>query len=354
MMSKPHSPAQPSVEIWLWVLVGLLFAMILLGGVTRLTHSGLSIVEWKPLMGAIPPLNEADWQALFQRYQAYPEFQQVNSNMTLDGFRNIFYLEYFHRLLGRLIGLAFLGPLLYFSFKKILSRHTQITFWGIFALGGLQGAMGWYMVKSGLVDLPRVSPYRLTAHLLLALLILGLVLRQCFLCRYPQTHLKLHPFAKGVLTLLVLMIALGGFVAGNKAGLAINTFPLMEGRLFPADLYSLRPLWRDFFENLATVQFHHRLLGWVLLGVLPAYGLWLGQKTPALQHLGWALACLTLLQFSLGVLTLLYKVPVNLAAAHQGGAVLLLGLTLWASMQHSRLFVLRPALKKQSRSGTKT
>lgn len=337
-MSPPA--AHKSVEIWLWSLLGLLFAMILLGGVTRLTHSGLSIVEWKPLMGAIPPLNETDWQTLFQRYQAFPEYQQINSSMTLEGFRGIFYLEYFHRLLGRLIGLVFLGPLLYFSFKKILSTQVQFKLWGIFCLGGLQGAMGWYMVKSGLVDLPRVSPYRLTAHLLLALLILALLLRQCFLSRYPQTPLKLHPFAKSVLGLLVLMIALGGFVAGNKAGWAFNTFPLMNGHWIPADLYALRPLWRDFCENLATVQFHHRLLGWLLLGLLPAYGIWLGRQIPALRRMGWALASLTLLQFSLGVLTLLYKVPVHLGAAHQGGAVLLLGLTLWASLQHSRLSAL--------------
>jgi len=346
-MSKPHPPAQPSVEIWLWVLVGLLFAMILLGGVTRLTHSGLSMVEWKPLMGAIPPLIEADWQALFQRYQAFPEFQQVNSNMTLDGFRKIFYLEYFHRLLGRLIGLVFLGPLLYFSFKKNLNRQTQFKLWGIFGLGGLQGVMGWYMVQSGLVDIPRVSPYRLTAHLLLALLILGLLLRQCFLCRYPQAPSKLHPFSTVVLALLVLMIALGGFVAGNKAGLAFNTFPLMHGRLIPAELYTLQPWWRDCFENLATVQFHHRLLGWLLLGLLPVYALWLGKRVPALRRSAILLASLTLLQFSLGALTLLYKVPVSLGVAHQAGAVLLLGLTLWVSMSISLLSGLNPETTKE-------
>ncbi|MGE3728086.1 MAG: COX15/CtaA family protein [Candidatus Sericytochromatia bacterium] len=334
-MSKPHPSAQPSVEIWLWVLVGLLCAMILLGGVTRLTHSGLSMVEWKPLMGAIPPLNEADWQALFQRYQAFPEYQQVNSNMTLDGFRKIFYLEYFHRLLGRLIGLVFLGPLLYFSFKKSLTVQAALKLGGIFLLGGLQGVMGWYMVQSGLVDIPRVSSYRLTAHLLLALLILGLLLRQCFLCRYPQAPGKLHPFSKIVLALLVLMIALGGFVAGNKAGLAFNTFPLMHGRLIPAELYTLQPWWRDCFENLATVQFHHRLLGWLLLGLLPGYALWLGKRVPALRRSAILLASLTLLQFSLGALTLLYKVPVSLGVAHQAGAVLLLGLTLWVSMSFS-------------------
>ncbi|MBT9546686.1 MAG: COX15/CtaA family protein [Candidatus Sericytochromatia bacterium] len=334
-MSKPHPPAQTSVEIWLWVLVGLLFAMILLGGVTRLTHSGLSIVEWKPLMGAIPPLNEADWQALFERYQAFPEYQQINSNMTLAGFQAIFYLEYFHRLLGRMIGLAFLLPLLYFTFKKSLIVQASLKLGGIFLLGGLQGAMGWYMVQSGLVDIPRVSPYRLTVHLLLALLILGLLLRQCFLYRYPQAPGKLHPFSKVVLALLVLMIALGGFVAGNKAGLAFNTFPLMHGRLIPADLYTLQPWWRDCFENLATVQFHHRLLGWLLVCLLPVYALWLSKRAPVLRRSAILLASLTLLQFSLGVLALLYKVPVSLGVAHQAGAVLLLGLTLWVSMSFS-------------------
>ncbi len=343
-MSKPHAPSQTFVEIWLWVLLGLLFAMILLGGMTRLTHSGLSIVEWKPLMGAIPPLNEADWQGLFQRYQAFPEYQQINSNMTLAGFQAIFYLEYFHRLLGRLIGLVFLLPLLYFAFKKSLTVQAALKLGGIFLLGGLQGAMGWYMVQSGLVDIPRVSPYRLTAHLLLALLILGLLLRQCFLCRYPQAPSKLHPFSNAVLALLVLMIALGGFVAGNKAGLAFNTFPLMHGRLIPADLYTLQPWWRDCFENLATVQFHHRLLGWLLVCLMPAYALWLGKRVPALRRSAILLASLTLLQFSLGVLALLYKVPVSLGVAHQAGAVLLLGLTLWVSMSFRVYTGLKPEM----------
>lgn len=321
-----------SVEIWLWILICLLFAMILLGGITRLTHSGLSIVEWKPLMGAIPPLNEVDWQALFQRYQNFPEYIHINRAMSLDGFKAIFYLEYFHRLLGRLIGLVFFIPLIYFALKKRMTRQAFFKLAMIFLLGGLQGAMGWYMVQSGLVDIPRVSPYRLTAHLLLALLIFGLVLRHAFLCRTPHLS-KLHPFSKSVLTLLVLMIALGGFVAGNKAGLAFNTFPLMQGSLIPADLYTLQPLWRDCFENLATVQFHHRLLGWLLLCLIPIYSFWLGKRAPALRRSAILLASLTLLQFSLGVFTLLYKVPVSLGAAHQGGAILLFGLTLWVSMQ---------------------
>ncbi|PKL79608.1 MAG: heme A synthase [Candidatus Melainabacteria bacterium HGW-Melainabacteria-1] len=333
-MNSPSKQAERSVEIWLWVLIFLIFSMVLLGGITRLTHSGLSIVEWKPLMGAIPPLSQGDWLVLFHRYQAFPEYQLINQHMTLEGFQAIFYLEYFHRLLGRLIGLVFLLPLLYFALKKILTVQATLKLGGIFLLGGLQGAMGWYMVQSGLVDIPRVSPYRLTAHLLLALLLIGLLLRQAFLRRNPQPG-KLHPFSTTVLVLLVLMIALGGFVAGNKAGLAFNTFPLMQGRLIPADLYTLQPWWRDCFENLATVQFHHRLLGWLLLGLMPVYAFWLGKRAPILRRSAILLASLTLFQFSLGVFTLLYKVPVNLAAAHQGGGVLLLGLTLWVSMKFS-------------------
>ena len=239
--------------------------MVVVGGVTRLTHSGLSIVEWQPIVGTLPPLSEAEWQQTFEKYQLTPEYRQVNQGMTLAGFKGIFWWEYFHRLLGRLIGVVFLVPLLWFIARRDIPPGYAWKLFGIFVLGGLQGAMGWYMVQSGLVDDPRVSQFRLTAHLGLALAIfaamfwVGLSLvhpRHATLASAPQRSVR--AWAIGVAALVFVMALSGGFVAGIRAGFAYNTFPLMNGHLIPPEIFMLEPWWRNFFWNMATVQFDHR------------------------------------------------------------------------------------------------
>ncbi|MCC7326496.1 MAG: COX15/CtaA family protein [Burkholderiales bacterium] len=320
------------VAIWLLACCALVFAMVVVGGVTRLTHSGLSITEWQPIVGTLPPLSAADWEAAFAKYQATPEYQQVNKGMALSEFRGIFWWEYFHRLLGRLIGAAFLLPFLWFAVRRRIPRGYGWKLAGIFVLGGAQGAMGWYMVKSGLVDDPRVSQFRLTAHLGLAFVIFGAMFWVALSLLRPQrvkvATEALRPvrrFANAVVALVFLMVLSGGFVAGIRAGFAYNTFPLMNGDVVPPEILMLEPWWRNFFYNMATVQFDHRLLAWVLAFAVPALW-WRVRRTsgmPARARTGahWLLALLAM-QVALGILTLLHVVPLPLAAAHQAGAVL--------------------------------
>jgi cytochrome c oxidase assembly protein subunit 15 len=296
----------------------LVFLIVLVGGVTRLTRSGLSIVEWQPLLGAIPPLSEADWQALFARYRETPEFRLVNFDMTLAGFKIIFWWEYVHRLLGRVIGIVFLIPFLYFLVRRKIDSPLAWKLAGIFVLGGLQGALGWFMVQSGLVDDPRVSHFRLTAHLGVALAIFAALLSMA---------LSLLGFGKprlGLPALVFLMALSGGMVAGLRAGYAYNTFPLMNGQLVPAEILALEPWWRNFLYNMATVQFVHRAFFW-LLAVLIPLSWWRHRHSPPAHVMMAAFA----LQAALGISTLLLGVPVALGAAHQGGAVLLLAAALW-------------------------
>ena len=309
----------------------MVFGMIVVGGATRLTHSGLSITEWQPIVGSLPPLSEADWMVAFDKYRQTPEYLQVNKGMSLEAFKGIFWWEYAHRLLGRTIGLVFLFPLLWFIWRKRVDRAMAWRLGGIFVLGGLQGAMGWYMVKSGLVDNPRVSQFRLTAHLSLAFLIfgamywtaLGLLERQPRL--QPPASSGLRRLALAILALVAWMIVTGGFVAGIRAGFAYNTFPLMNGHWIPPEIFMLDPWWKNFFYNMATVQFDHRLGAWALALLVPWF--WLRARREALPQAA-RLACHALLlmlavQVALGITTLLLRVPVPLAAAHQGGAVLL-------------------------------
>jgi cytochrome c oxidase assembly protein subunit 15 len=308
-----------AVAVWLLACAAVVFAVVMVGGITRLTRSGLSIVEWQPLIGALPPLNEADWQALFAKYRETPEFRQVNFAMTLEGFKTIFWWEYAHRLLGRLAGVVFLLPYLYFLLRKRIDKHLSLKLAGIFVLGALQGAMGWYMVKSGLVDDPRVSQFRLTAHLGLALLIFSCQLWIAFeLLTGKSGRLSIIP-------ILVFLIALsGGMVAGIRAGSSYNTFPLMNGQLVPPEMFLLDPWWRNFGYNMAAVQFVHRGFFWLLLLVIP-YACWKAKFSgPAKLLLG-----AFILQAGLGIATLLMKVPVALAASHQAGAVVLLAAALW-------------------------
>lgn len=336
-----HKP----IAIWLLVCCALVFAMVVVGGVTRLTHSGLSIVEWQPIVGTMPPLGQSDWDELFEKYHQTPQYKKINVGMSLEEFKGIFWWEYFHRLLGRVIGLAFFVPFVYFLAKKAIDRPLGLKLVGIFFLGGLQGAMGWYMVKSGLVDNPHVSQYRLTAHLGLAFAIYAAMFWVALELLYPVgTSLSssglgsLRRFSTALTTLIFIMILSGGFVAGIQAGFAYNTFPLMNGHIIPPEIFMLEPWYRNFFDNMATVQFDHRLIAWILAILIPVF--WF--KSRKLPLSGSArLACTLLLvmlgiQISLGISTLLLVVPLALAAAHQAGAVLLLTAALWVNYQLRR------------------
>jgi cytochrome c oxidase assembly protein subunit 15 len=332
------------IAAWLLACCALVFAMVVVGGVTRLTHSGLSITEWQPILGAIPPLSDAAWQEAFAKYQLTPEYLHVNSHMTVEEFKPIFWMEWAHRLLGRLIGLVFFFPFFFFLLLGKLDRSLGWKLAGIFALGGLQGAMGWYMVQSGLVDDPRVSQYRLTAHLGLAFLIYGLMFWVALGLLQPRAD-RLHPRLAGLrrhvawlIAFICLMVLTGGFVAGIRAGFAYNTFPLMNGHLVPPELFMLEPWWANFSSNMATVQFNHRLFAWVLAFLVPWF--WLRSRRhelPACTRAACnALIAALALQLALGIATLLLVVPLTLAAAHQAGALLLLSAALWVAHELHR------------------
>ena len=315
--------------------------MVVVGGVTRLTHSGLSIVEWQPIVGTIPPLGDADWQEAFRKYQQTPEFRRVNHAMTLDEFKGIFWWEYAHRLLGRLIGVAFLVPLIWFAIRRRIDGPLAIRLATIFVLGGLQGALGWYMVKSGLVDDPRVSQYRLTAHLGLAFLIYAAMLwvaldllrpREWPQTTQPATHRQLRRAATGLVALVFMMVLSGGLVAGIRAGFAYNTFPLMNGHVVPPEIMMIDPWYSNLFNNMATVQFDHRLLAWTLAIVVPWF--WVASRRTEEAHparfAATLLLALLIVQIALGISTLLLVVPLALAAMHQAGAVLVFGAAVYA------------------------
>jgi cytochrome c oxidase assembly protein subunit 15 len=325
------------VAAWLLACAALVFAMVVVGGVTRLTHSGLSIVEWQPLLGTVPPLSQSDWETLFAKYRETPEFRKVNFGMDLEGFKRIFWWEYVHRLLGRVIGLVFLLPFLWFMLRRKLERTLAWQLAGVFLLGALQGALGWYMVASGLVDDPRVSHFRLTAHLGVALAIftaeLWIALRLLGARAVPAAPRALGRFALAIAAIVFAMALTGGLVAGLRAGFAYNTFPLMNGQLVPPEILMLEPWWKNFLWNTATVQFVHRAIAWLLAVLVPVF--WWQAARQALAPRA-RLACHALLaalviQIALGIATLLLVVPLTLAAAHQGGAVMLLATALWAA-----------------------
>lgn len=326
-----------AVAAWLLACAALVFAIVVVGGITRLTESGLSIVEWQPVAGALPPLSAADWEALFAKYRQTPQFAQVFPDMDLAGFKRIFWWEYIHRLLGRAIGLVFLLPFLWFLLRGRLDRPLAWKLAGIFLLGALQGALGWYMVKSGLVAEPRVSHFRLTAHLGLALVIFAaeLWIALELLRARDAPPARAHPFALALAALVFLMALSGGFVAGLRAGHAYNTFPLMNGHLVPAETFMLEPWWRNFLWNVATAQLVHRAFFWLLVVLVPL-AWWRLRATPArlAAHCLLGMFCV---QAALGIATLLLKVPIALAAAHQGGAVLLLAAALWTASASRRI-----------------
>lgn len=337
-MVAPHpDPLHPSVRRWLLSVAGMIFAMVILGGLTRLTESGLSMTEWRPLFSWLPPLGDEAWQRLFELYRQTPQYRQVFPDLTPGGFKAIFWLEYLHRLFGRLIGVIFLAGFVYLLLRRRLSRRQIPPLIALFVLGGLQGALGWYMVASGLVDRPSVSHYRLAAHLSLATILYAWIV--WLLARTSRPPAPANDAAAGggllsfaVYASIVLTILFGAFVAGLDAGKIYNTFPLMGDALVPADY--LRP-GRGLAETVANpvaVQFNHRVLA--ILTVLLILALWWRTRrqgrTQERSRASWLLAA-ALLQTGLGIATLLLFAPVWLAAMHQAGAMLLVT----AAVQHA-------------------
>jgi cytochrome c oxidase assembly protein subunit 15 len=340
--SAPSVRASRTVAAWLFFCCAMIFAMVVIGGVTRLTESGLSITEWQPVTGAIPPLTEEAWQEAFAKYQQIPEYRERNAGMTLAEFKTIYWWEFVHRLWGRLIGVVYAVPLLWFVLRGQVRGPLAWRLGGIFVLGGLQGVLGWYMVQSGLVDRVDVSQYRLTAHLGLALLIYAATLWTALDLLRPSRAAT--PFGRAALAfsaLAFLTMLAGGFVAGLDAGMTYNTFPLMDGRLVPAGYLDETPWWLNFFENVAAVQFNHRLLGIATLAGAIALALAGRRAAPRARKLVLATAAMAVLQVALGIATLLLVVPIPLAAAHQAGAVALLTFAL-ATAHAARVSTLTP------------
>ena len=300
----------------------MIFVMIVLGGATRLTGSGLSIMEWAPIMGTLPPLSDAEWQRLFGLYQKIPQYELLNKGMDIGGFQRIFLLEYLHRLWGRLLGLAFLVPLIGFALIGAIPRRSIPRLALLFLLGGLQGAVGWFMVASGFdADSTAVAPVRLVLHLTFALALYAALLWTGLGVLHPIRRVGRRFWTSLAAILISLAIVAGGFVAGLHAGLIYNSFPLMDGRLVPDGYGQLQPFWRNWLENIAAVQFNHRVLA--TLAFLAALGAAsaIRRTTP---RAGFALASAALLQYSLGIATLLLVVPIPAAILHQAMAVLLL------------------------------
>ena len=328
------------VAIWLFLCCAMIFVMVVLGGVTRLTHSGLSIVEWRPLMGWIPPLSDAAWLDVFQKYQATPEYQQINHGMTLEAFKGIFWMEYLHRLWGRAIGVVFFVPFIVFAALGRIERRLWPALGAIFFLGALQGLLGWIMVKSGLIERPDVSPYLLAAHLGSAFAIYAITFWMALQLSYAGARDRLESgaarlarFAYVLVCLVFVTVLAGALVAGTHAGFAFNTFPLMNGRIIPDGLFDLHPWYRNFLESIETIQFMHRVLA-ITTFVLVLLFWFIGRRRQLSGAAGFAanvFATLAVVQVALGISTLLLIVPLPLAAAHQAGALALFTAALWTA-----------------------
>ncbi|MDH3513812.1 MAG: COX15/CtaA family protein [Gammaproteobacteria bacterium] len=336
MTTNPVSH-QKQVVFWLLLVAAMIFIMVVLGGTTRLTRSGLSIVEWRLFEGTLPPLTEAHWQELFELYKKTPEYQKINVGMDLAGFEKIFWLEYLHRLWGRLIFFVALVPLLWFLWRGQIEKRLIPRIVAVPILVALNGVLGWLMVASGLIDLPRVSPYRLTAHLGLAVAIYAYLLWLALDLLPGRAPVAADPGLRrsgyAVTGLVFLMILSGGFVAGTKAGFAFNTFPWMDGRFFPEGMYAMQPVWINLFENIATVQFNHRLLAYVLCLVITLFT-WKTLRAnlpPRARRLALWLVGWLVVQVMLGITTLVHVTPVSLAAAHQAGALILFSLAVYSA-----------------------
>lgn len=316
-----------AVVIWLSIVCATIIAMIVVGGITRLTESGLSMVNWRPIMGIIPPMNHAEWEQAFNAYKHFPQYHKEFEHMDLEGFKHIFYWEYSHRLLGRTIGLIFFVPFVVLWWRRKFDRKYLPRMFGALILGGLQGLLGWYMVKSGLVNMPRVSHFRLAAHLMLALFIL------CYLfwlildileVKRTEAPPLLRKSVYAMAVLVPLQIMYGAFVAGMRAGYGYNTFPKMYDKWIADAVFAMKPWWINLVDSGATVQFIHRWLGTLIL--VFAFVLWIGARRLS-GKLKWstaAVACAVLVQFTLGVLTLVNVVPIDLASMHQAWACVVL------------------------------
>ena len=354
MTSIPARKASPTraVRWWLLGLAALIVIMVLVGGATRLTESGLSIVEWKPVTGTLPPLNQEQWTEAFDAYKTIPQYRELNAGMNLAEFKTIFWWEWSHRVLGRVIGVAYLLPFLWFLWRGMLSTDLRRRLWLVFGLGALQGAVGWWMVASGLSQRVEVSQYRLATHLVLALLIFACIvwtLRR--LADRPSSvaswRLKITGVALVVLTFVQLY--LGALVAGLRAGKVYNTWPDIDGALIPsaARLFFEEPWWRNLFDNSLTVQFEHRMTAYALfaLAVLHALDAVRSRAAPAVVNGAFWLAAAIMLQATLGILTLLNEVPTSLALAHQAVAIAVLTLAIF---QAERLAARRPMAEQQN------
>ena len=331
---------QQHISIWLISACLLIFLMLIVGGITRLTHSGLSMVEWHIITGIIPPLTDTLWEEEFAKYQDFPEYQKLNQGMTLAEFKFIFFWEYIHRLIGRMLGIFFIIPFSWFIIKKKLPPPLIKKLLIMFVLGGLQGLYGWYMVISGLIDIPYISHYRLTGHLILAFGLMAYILwtsldinRDRFnKCTLNNFH-KLRPVMHGIIAVILLQIIYGAITAGLKAGYGWNTFPKMAGQWVPMGLFPLSPWWKNLFEHQMTVQFIHRWLGCVLCLIIP--GFWRYTRgltlTPQQNVAVTLLLYIVIIQFTLGMLTLIWVVPIWLGVLHQAGAFLLLAISLYNS-----------------------
>jgi cytochrome c oxidase assembly protein subunit 15 len=314
--------------MWLYAVALLVLIMVVVGGATRLTDSGLSITEWKPILGAIPPLSDADWQDAFAKYREIPEYQLVNRGMSLDEFKFIFWWEWGHRFLGRFIGIAFALPMIFFWVTGRLERSLRPKLIALFVLGGLQGAMGWFMVMSGLVERVDVSQYRLAAHLSLAAVIFAALIWVALGIGAERKRAnRIGPLA--LILLIFVQIAAGGLVAGLDAGMSYNTWPLMDGDFIPEGLFDQSPLWTNFFENLITVQFQHRMLAYLVAIAVADEAIRSLRHDELTRPAGWALVLTTIVQIVLGIATLLAIVPLSLALLHQVGAFVLLAAAVW-------------------------
>ncbi|AZL15166.1 COX15/CtaA family protein [Rickettsiales endosymbiont of Stachyamoeba lipophora] len=312
------------IKLWLLVSILLVFAIIVVGGITRLTDSGLSITEWKPVTGIIPPFSDENWIHEFSKYQASPEYLKINKDMTLGEFKFIYLWEYAHRLLGRLVGIFFALPFAYLLYRKAIGKYFIKLFGGILFLGFLQGFFGWFMVKSGLVDYPHVSQYRLALHFSTAVIISVMLtwglLKVVF--RDKRFHAKFNYKILGLNIWILVQIISGAFVAGLDAGLVYNTFPLMDSKLIPDGLFALTPFYTNFFENIVMVQFIHRLNAMFVLAY-SLYLVWYYRNNTLLKLLK-INALIVLSQAALGVLTLIYQVPMVLGVLHQLNAVIVM------------------------------
>ncbi|MBH9970128.1 MULTISPECIES: COX15/CtaA family protein [Commensalibacter] len=335
-----------SISTWLFLICFMLLCMIALGGYTRLTGSGLSIMDWRPITGIIPPLSHAEWVREFDLYKTIPQYQILNNGFGLDGFKQIFWAEWSHRFLGRLIGLVLILPLIWFIYKKMITKQLALRLFIFFILGGLQGGIGWFMVHSGFrANSTAVEPVRLVLHLACAIILYIAILWTALSLRHPVPNpLTQNPAIKFIKTLLrtdfillLVTIVAGGFTAGTHAGHSFNSFPLMNGHLIPADYNRLSPFWLNWFENISTIQFNHRLLAtftgiMILITVMTGLKSSLDKATKdSFMAMGWAV----LIQYALGVTTLLLVVPVWAGTVHQAFAIVLLT-TVTIALHHMR------------------